>query len=56
MRSILAFYEIDRAWGGPEEGGWWYDTGTFVRVIALHYHDEAAVAAMRRANRLLERL
>ena len=33
-----------------------YDTGTFVRVIALHYHDEAAVAAMRRANRLLERL
>lgn len=33
-----------------------YDTGTFVRVIALHYHDEAAVAAMRRANRLLDRL
>ncbi len=20
MRSILAFYEIDRAWGGPEKG------------------------------------
>ena len=56
MRSILAFYEIDREWGGPEEGGWWYDTGTFLRVIALHYHDKAAVAAMRRANRLLDRL
>lgn len=33
-----------------------YDTGTFLRVIALHYHDKAAVAAMRRANRLLDRL
>ena len=22
MRSILAFYEIDREYGGPEEGGW----------------------------------
>lgn len=20
-------YEVDRAYGGPEEGGWWYDTG-----------------------------
>ena len=20
-------YEIDKLWGGPEEGGWWYDAG-----------------------------
>lgn len=20
-------YDADRAYGGPEEGGWWYDTG-----------------------------
>lgn len=56
MRSILAFYEVDRAYGGPEEGGWWYDTGTFVRAIAVHFDDEAAITAKRRANRLLERL
>lgn len=56
MRSILAFYEIDRNYGGPEEGGWWYDSGTFVRAIAIHYDDKAAIAAQRRANRLLERL
>lgn len=29
---VLAFYDIDRAYGGPEEGGWWYDTGQLVRV------------------------
>lgn len=56
MRSILAFYEVDRAYGGPEEGGWWYDTGTFVRALAIHFDDGAAIAAQRRANRLLERL
>ena len=56
MRSILAFYEIDREYGGPEEGGWYYDSGTFVRAIGVHLTDESAVRAMRRANRLLERL
>ena len=56
MRTILAFYEIDREYGGPEEGGWWYDSGTFVRAIALHFDEATAVAAQQRANRLLERL
>jgi len=56
MRSILAFYEIDREYGGPEEGGWYFDSGTFVRAIGLYFDDESAVRAMRRANRLLERL
>ncbi|AYO75796.1 MULTISPECIES: hypothetical protein [Sphingomonadaceae] len=56
MRSILAFYEIDRAYGGPEEGGWFYDTGTFVRAIALHFDERTAIDAMHRANRLLARL
>ena len=23
----VAIYEIDRAYGGPEEGGWYFDTG-----------------------------
>ena len=23
-------YRTNRAWGGPEEGGWWYDTGEFL--------------------------
>lgn len=23
-------YEIERLYGGPEEGGWWYDAGTLV--------------------------
>ncbi len=25
-------YETDRAYGGGEEGGWWYDCGEFIRA------------------------
>lgn len=56
MRYVVAFYEIDRAYGGPEEGGWWYDTGVLERPIALTQTSDAAVAIAARANRLLDRL
>jgi len=26
----VALYENDREYGGPEEGGWWYDVGTLI--------------------------
>ena len=54
MRTILAFYEIDRQYGGPEEGGWWYDSGTFVRVLGFHLDENRANQLAARANRLLE--
>ena len=56
MRSIVAFYEIDREFGGAEEGGWYYDSGRFVRAIGFYLTDDAAMTAVRRANRLLDRL
>lgn len=56
MRFIVAFYEVDRAYGGPEEGGWWYDTGTLSRPLRVCPTEEAALVLAKRANRLLERL
>jgi hypothetical protein len=53
---VLAFYEIDREYGGAEEGGWWYDTGRLVRSFKLVRNEEKAVQTMDRANRLLKRL
>lgn len=29
----LAVYEVDQAYGGSEEGGWWYDCGRLVACI-----------------------
>ncbi|WP_230771773.1 hypothetical protein [Sphingomonas sp. Leaf4] len=56
MRHILAFYETDRAYGGSEEGGWYFDCGTFVRAITIHTSEDTALRVMARANRLLDRL
>src|SRR5262245_8867054 len=52
-RYLLAFYEIDRAYGGPEEGGWWFDTGQLVRVSKVFRSEDAAYRACGRANILL---
>jgi hypothetical protein len=53
---ILALYEIDRAYGGPEEGGWWFDTGELKRPLRVFPTEERAYAACRRCNAWLRRL
>lgn len=36
---LVSVYETNRAYGGPEEGGWWYDTGVPSEdPEALKYH------------------
>ena len=30
VTHYIAVYEVDRAYGGPEEGGWYFDTGELV--------------------------
>jgi hypothetical protein len=49
----VAFYEIDRAYGGPEEGGWWFDTGRLERIARTFKSRDKAHAYAGRANRLL---
>jgi len=34
-------YSVDRCYGGPEEGGWWYDTGDPVASIPAANDEEA---------------
>ena len=52
-RYVVALYEIDRCYGGPEEGGWWYDTGTLERIVVIRHSEEAAFQMARCANSLL---
>lgn len=52
----IAFYEIDRQYGGPEEGGWWYNSGNLERVITTELNEDKAYALCRRANHLLDML
>jgi hypothetical protein len=47
---IVAVYFCDRYYGGPEEGGWWYDAGKLVRVIKATRSEDKAYAYCRRLN------
>jgi len=55
----VALYLVDLAYGGPEEGGWWYQTGTLV-VDPQTYNEvggaPAAFVARADAAALRERL
>ena len=39
-------YEIDRHYGGSEEGDWWYNTGRFVRCVGMVPGREEAEALL----------
>lgn len=32
---IVAVYKTGKAYGGPEEGGWWYYCGEHVRTVRV---------------------
>ena len=45
-------YLIDRAYGGPEEGGWWFQTGQLIRMIPCRERDVERL--QRRVRRVVE--
>ena len=40
MTLYVNVYDIAQAYGGPEEGGWWFDTGVPVASIPVELTDE----------------
>lgn len=40
-------YLVDRLYGGPEEGGWWYDSGAPLASVPVDRGDEAAIEMWR---------
>ncbi len=49
-KFIVAVYLEDRAFGGSEEGGWYYDCGELVRVSHVFGNEDRAIAFCRRMN------
>lgn len=45
IRWWVAVYEVDQAYGGPEEGGWWYSTGEVRQSIPAKSYDHAVEIA-----------
>ena len=52
-KYVVAVYMVDRAYGGHEEGGWWFDYGELVRTMRVFTNEEKAVSYCRRMNDLL---
>ena len=52
-RYVVAIYDCAQAYGGPEEGGWYYDTGSLLRIHSVHSNEDAAYDRCRRLNRHL---
>lgn len=46
--TFLNVYELDRVYGGPEEGGWWVTTGTLRQTVIC---DEAEAERTREQMR-----
>jgi hypothetical protein len=42
--TYVNVYEIDREYGGPEEGGWYYDSGRVVDSRQVHGASQQAAA------------
>ena len=47
---LVAVYDVDLVRGGPEEGGWYYEAGSLVRVVRLFPNEDHALAYCRRLN------
>ena len=54
-KFLVSVYEANQAYGGPEEGGWWYDVGELVRTVRTFASRGEASTYCRRMNALLKR-
>jgi hypothetical protein len=46
----ISEYSVSRHYGGPEEGGWWYDIREFVKTWAAYTDGDDALTVCRRLN------
>jgi hypothetical protein len=49
-RYLVAVYHVDLAYGGAEEGGWYFNCGSLVRIVRVFANQERAYAFCRRLN------
>lgn len=53
-QHIVAVYDAALAYGGPQEGGWWYDVASLVRIVKVFPTEDRANEYCRRLNARLQ--
>lgn len=56
VRRWLAVYDVNRAFGGHEEGGWWYDYGVPAEGFESFYSLRSALARRDAVQAALDRI
>ena len=56
MTFSVNVYSVGRAYGGPEEGGWWYNRGEFRGCEGRYANEEDAIARRDEVAERLERV
>jgi len=51
---VLVVYLCTRCYGGPEEGGWYFNCGDLVRIIGTYKDEDVARARRNRLQRLIK--
>jgi len=44
--TTVCLYACDSRWGGPEEGGWYYECGSPIRTVCVFSKKQAIKAAI----------
>jgi hypothetical protein len=55
---VVAVYFSDLAYGGPEEGGWWYETGDLDLIYAEQWFPDrvSAIGYRRLMQNMLDKI
>lgn len=57
MIRYITVYEVDRCYGGPEEGGWWYNRYVPIETITLpKAYQRKSKRAVKKVNALSKTL
>jgi len=56
MTFSVNVYSVGRAYGGAEEGGWWYDVGEFLECKGRYANSKDATARRDEVAKRLERV
>ena len=55
MTCCVAIYLVELSYGGPEEGGWWYESGEHIQTLKVFKNRDQACEYRTRADSLVDR-
>lgn len=55
VQYVVGLYMIDKAYGGSEDGGWWYEIGELIRPVKMFRSEKKAIEFMLKLQEYVDR-